>query len=245
MPVLFARGDFSVNKIIKLVGAFLFVFGLAFVATGAGIAYFDRQFYASGSKAKGVVVDLARKSDNDHDGTTYAAIVRFTDARGQQQEMADHVSSNPPRFSRGDTVDVYYDPQSPSNARIDDAFGRYFLPGMFAGMGTLFAVIGGAIIVVVFLQKRRNTWLMRFGRPVDADFLHVFLDQGIEINGANPFRVVAQGPDPVNGTLRRYQSGPIWVDPSAQLQGRKLRVLVDPSKPERHMIDLAGVVNDP
>ncbi|GAK68857.1 hypothetical protein RRU01S_03_00240 [Agrobacterium rubi TR3 = NBRC 13261] len=229
------------TTIVRLVGWCFLVLGLVFAAAGAGLFYYDNQFAARALRAEGVVSDLVRKRDE----TGYTAIVRFTDAQSQQQEMADRMSSSPPRFSRGDKVDILYDPQSPSSALIDDVQGRYFLPGMFGGLGIIFTILGGAMVLVLFFRKRRNAWLLRFGQPVEADFLHVFRDEKLNVNGANPFRVVAQGADPTNGRIRRYESGPIWVDPTDQLQGRKLRVLVDPKKPEHHMIDLTDVVSGP
>ncbi|WHA41735.1 DUF3592 domain-containing protein [Agrobacterium larrymoorei] len=226
-------------KIIKLIGWGFAVFGLVFVVVGAGIYYSDSQFAARALKAKGVVTDMVRPERNS---TSYSAIVRFTDAQGQQQEMADKMSSNPPRFSRGEEVDVLYDPQSPSNAMIDDAFGRYFLPGMFSGLGAVIATMGVAILVVSAIRKRGRARLLRFGRPVEAEFLEVFRDQKITVNGTNPFRVAAQAKDPTTGQLRRYESHTIWVDPSAQLEGRKVKVMVDPAKPSRYAMDLSDVV---
>lgn len=227
-------------KILKIIGWVFTGFGVIFMVAGAGIYYVDGQFAARASKARGVVTDLVRPRDRQ--STTYSAIVRFTDAQGQQQEMVDSLSSNPPRFSRGEEVDVLYDPQSPSNAMIDDAFGRYFLPGMFAGLGFVFALIGVAMLVVPRLRRRRVERLLRFGRPVEAEFLEVLRDDSVKINGASPYRVAAQATDPASGELRRYESEAIFVDPTAQLQGRKVRVMVDPTKPTRYVMDLSGVI---
>ncbi|MBB4007215.1 DUF3592 domain-containing protein [Allorhizobium taibaishanense] len=230
------------GKIMTWIGYVFTLIGLAFLVTGGWLFYSDHQFAARAIHAPGVVTDLARKRGHDDDGTTFTAIVQFTDANGQSQEMADSISANPPRFSKGDKVDVLYDPQAPSSAVINDGWGRYFLPGLFSGLGFVFAIIGGTFLVIIITRNRKRIWLQRFGRPVDADFLHVYLDRSVEINGAHPFRVVAQGPDPQTGQLQRYQSEPIWVDPTAQLEGRKLKVLVDPQKPARHFVDLSPVL---
>jgi hypothetical protein len=235
------KGRRSVNKIIKLFGWSFLVFGLVFAAIGVGMLHEDRQFAARALRAEGVVSDLVRKRDE----TGYTAIVRFTDAKGQPQEMADRVISSPPRFSRGEEVNILYDPLSPSGAIIDDMMGRYFLPGMFSGFGLLFSIIGGSTLLVILLKKRRNAWLVRFGQPVEAEFLDVFRDERVIVNGANPFRVAAQGIDPKTGRIRRYESGAIWVDPTAELEGRKLRVLIDPKNSERYIVDLSDVVGDP
>ena len=64
------------------------------------------------------------------------------------------------------------------------------------------------------------------------------------MNGAHPFRVAAQARDPRSGKLRRFDSEPIWVDPTDQLQGRKVRVLIDPARPEAYLVDLRRVVDE-
>lgn len=230
------------DRIMSWIGYIFTGVGLVFLVSGGWLFYRDHQFAARALHAQGVVTDLARKRDRNDDGTTFTAIVQFTDAKGQSQEMADGISSNPPRFSKGDKVDVLYDPQAPSSAVINDGWGRYFLPGLFSGLGLLFAIIGGTFLAIIITRNRRRTWLTRFGRPVEADFLHVYLDRSMQINGAHPFRVVAQGPDPQTGQLQRYQSEPIWVDPTVQLEGGKLKVLVDPQNPKRHYIDLSPVL---
>ncbi|MVA24439.1 DUF3592 domain-containing protein [Agrobacterium vitis] len=233
------------EKVIKWGGVFFLMNGLTFVAVGGGIYYYDRQFEARALHAEGVVTDLIRNRNLDNKHNSYTAIVRFTDANGEQQEMADRVWSNPPRFGKGDQVDVLYDPQSPRHAIINDAWGRYFIPAMFSGLGLLCAVLGGVFLIVLIAKSRKNAWLRRFGKPIEAEFLQVIQDQKLNVNGVFPFRVVAQGPDPKTGQLRRYRSGPIWVDPTEQLKGRKLRVLVDPAKPKRHLIDLSGILAEP
>ncbi|KQO75669.1 DUF3592 domain-containing protein [Rhizobium sp. Leaf262] len=226
---------------IKLIAWAFTVFGLVFAGVGAFFFYQDSQFAQRAQTAQGVVSEVVRKTRE----SSYTAIVRFTDSQGRQQEMADRINSSPPRFSQGDTVEVLYDPQSPSNALVNDLMGRYFLPGMFTILGVLIALVGIGIHLFSVYKKRRETWLLRFGQPVEAEFLHVFLDEKVSVNGANPFRVVAQGTDPQTGRIRRYESGAIWVDPTEQLQGRKLRVLIDPKTSDRHMIDLTDVVGDP
>ncbi|MES5100913.1 DUF3592 domain-containing protein [Agrobacterium sp. BA1120] len=226
---------------VKLIAWAFVVFGLAFAGLGAFFFYQDSQFAQRALTAQGVVSEVVRRTQE----SSYTAIVRFTDAQGQQQEMADRINSSPPRFSQGDVVEVLYDPQSPSNALVNDLMGRYFLIGIFTILGVLLTLVGTGIFLFLVLKKRRETWLLRFGRPVEAEFLHVFQDEKVSVNGANPFRVVAQGTDPQTGRIRRYESGAIWVDPTAQLEGRKLRVLIDPKKPDRHMIDLTDVVGDP
>jgi hypothetical protein len=49
---------------------------------------------------------------------------------------------------------------------------------------------------------------------------------------------VAQGKNPFSGKLEQFVSEDIWVDPTAELEGTKLRVFIDPNRPERHLVDI-------
>ncbi|OLP45512.1 hypothetical protein BJF95_10005 [Rhizobium oryziradicis] len=230
------------HKSIKLLGYVFAAAGVIMLLCGGAAFYYDGQFEQRALHAQGVVTDLTRKRDSDGDGDLFTAIVQFTDAKGQHQEMADRTSSNPPRFSRGDKVDVMYDPESPSSAVINDIWGRYLVALIFGFLGAIFTILGSIFIIIMRSNDSKIKWLQRFGTPVEADFLHVYLDESVKINGASPFRVVAQGADPATGALTRYESGKIWIDPTARLTGKKLRVLVDPKKPKRHMIDLSTTI---
>ncbi|THF47556.1 DUF3592 domain-containing protein [Allorhizobium terrae] len=233
------------SKSIRLLGYAFAAVGVIMLLCGGGAFYYDNQFEQRALHAQGVVTDLTRKRDSDNNGDLFTAIVQFTDAKGQQHEMADRTSSNPPRFSRGDKVDVMYDVESPSSAVINDIWGRYLIVIIFGLLGSIFTILGSIFIIIMRKGDSKIRWLQRFGTPIDADFLHVYLDESVKINGAYPFRVVAQGADPTTGALRRYESGRIWIDPTSRLQGKKLRVLVDPKKPKRHMIDLSTVIAPP
>lgn len=207
--------------------------------TIAGVLYYRAdQFSAAAIHADGVVERLTASRSSDD--TTWAAVVRFTDRDGREQQFTESMRTNPPRFAAGAKVPVLYDPQNPTSAVVADFWGRFGALTIVAGVAAPFLILAVILLAVSGARSRRNADLLRRGQPVEADFLEVFQDTRISVNGANPFRVVAQAADPLTGKLRRFESEPVWVDLSGRLRGRKVRVLVDPMRPERHLIDLSA-----
>jgi hypothetical protein len=62
-------------------------------------------------------------------------------------EVAENLSSNPPQFKVGQSIEVLYDPQNPSNARIKKWINLYFLPVLLGFLGLIFSCIGIGFII--------------------------------------------------------------------------------------------------
>jgi hypothetical protein len=195
-----------------------------------------RRFEAGAVRASGTVIDLARRRSNDDssrvsDDYTYAPVVEWRDANGARQELVGRVSSNPPAYERGETVAVLYPAGKPGQARIADFTNRYFMPLLLGGLGTIFSLVGGALAFFYVRKRRRIEQGKATGVPITAKFLETWLDTTLTVNGRHPYRVAAQATLPTTGKLRRFDSEPIWVDPSEAIAGKPIRVLVDPADP--------------
>ncbi|ROT93470.1 DUF3592 domain-containing protein [Altererythrobacter sp. FM1] len=234
------------KNLFRWVGGIFAATGFIFLTASAVLWQRDADFSADAEKARGTVIELVRHVERDRDrgqSISYTAIIGYTDGSGRRLEFSETVRSNPPRFSVGEDVPVLYDPKRSSHAVVDDFWGRRGMLTIFLGLGATFAALGAVLFAIDLKRGRKISRLLREGKPIDADFLHVFRDTRIKRNGEHPFRVVAQATDPATGRLRRFESEAIWVDPTTQLTGRKIRVLLDPSNPQRYHVDLPGSVS--
>jgi CHASE1-domain containing sensor protein len=68
-------------------------------------------------------------------------------------EKQDSLSSNPPMFTEGQTIDVLYEPANPENARIKKWMSLYFLPLLLGGMGLIFGGIGVVLLIFRLLDS--------------------------------------------------------------------------------------------
>ena len=223
-------------KVFKIVGGTFFTVGLAMLG-GSGYSYSSQSdFLTTAKSARGEVIAMSRRSSDD--GDTYAPVVRFTDDRGVAQEFVSRTSSNPPSYSRGEQIDILYAPDNPGDAIIDDFFSRWGLSSILGFMGLIFGGVGGGLLFWQLRKERIKKWLRAKGTPVSIDFYEVNRDTSTTVNGRHPFRVVAQGKNPFSGKLEQFLSEAIWVDPTEELRGSKLRVYLDPNRPDIHSVDV-------
>jgi len=230
------------SKTLLWIGMFFLPMGLLFAGIGVWAWNDDRERSANAIEAQGTVIELARSRGDD--GPVYRPVVEFFDRRGTRHEFVGNVGSSPPSWSEGETVPVLYPPASPGRAFIDKAFDRFFLPGMFGGLGLLFAAIGGAMIFFTIRHRRIMEWLRHNGMAIQANFVETYRDTSTRINGRNPYRVVCQGTHPATGKIHSFKSALIWIDPSEDLDGKRLTVMVDPANPKRHLVDLSHWVDE-
>ncbi|MEN9206915.1 MAG: DUF3592 domain-containing protein [Gloeomargarita sp. GMQP_bins_120] len=141
--------------------------GLAMLGFAGWDAHRTWQFVQVAAKTTGEVVDLERQrlADEDYDdhyayrryrysgrighrrSVSYYPVVVYTLPDGRRLEVVARTGSTPPRYRIGQRVEVLYDPQNPSRARINDFFELWLLPLFFGGFG-LFFTIGGLVAPV-------------------------------------------------------------------------------------------------
>ncbi|KAB7770595.1 DUF3592 domain-containing protein [Xanthomonas maliensis] len=106
-------------------------------------------------------------------------------------------------------------------------------------LGLAFGGTGGGLLGYRVWHARRTAWLRQHGTVVEATFVAVELNPALEVNGRNPFRIVAQRHDRTHNTLAEYRSDNLWMDPQPFLvEGQRLRVFIDPQRPARYHMDV-------
>ena len=127
---------------------------LMFSAMGIYMGYGYLSLTQSGKYAQATVIrnDSSYNSDN---GTTYKAVLRFTDYRGKSWEVKDNISyGSSPSFSTGTKIGVYYDPKDPNEFVIDDFWHNMGIAIAFTAFGFVF--IGFILLGSYFNKKGKN-----------------------------------------------------------------------------------------
>lgn len=226
------------SKSLAKFGAFFAAFGMIFVAIAGYFVFRDQQLAWTGVRAEGQVIALERSYNNDGN-RTYAPVFTFTDAKGTRHEVTSSIKSSPPSFARGEAVTVIYDPDKPGKAIIDSFSQRFLFPLIFGGVGGIFALTGGWFVIRHQRRKSMIAELKARGMRISADFQRCYLDTSVKINGRSPYKVTAQARHPATGKLASFMSDGIWIDLSDQLEGGKVPVIVDPTKPKKYWVDLS------
>ena len=121
--------------------------GVLFVVVAIGLALFalaierhERRIRAGSIRTTGSVVALLER--HDRRGISYAPLIRFTTSTGDHVDFTASRSGNPSPHKIGDPVPVYYHPDNPRFAGIDDPTSRWrrtafagFLSAVSLGIG--------------------------------------------------------------------------------------------------------------
>jgi len=219
-------------KVLKytftLIGAAM-LFG-AFASYNSTSSFIERA-----TETKGTVIDLVASRSSD--STSYYPVVVFEDASGRQIKFQSGSGSNPPSFNRGERVSVLYEPAAPESARINSFFSLWGVAVIVGGMGLVFGLVGGGMVLFGILKGRSKAYLEEHGTEVLAKFASVEQNTSLTVNGRNPFRIVCQWQHPQTGELHMFRSDNLWFDPSDHIQQEAVPVLVDESNLKRYWVN--------
>lgn len=222
---------------VKLFGYIFGIIGAVMLAFAGAVQFYQQAAYADAISVEGTVIGQDRRNSSGS-----APIVEFRDASGKYHRFESSVSTSPPRYAVGDPVTIKYQPDNPSDAAIDDFLSNHLFTLIFGGIGFVFFAIGAGILIAIFGRKRTIAKLQERGMPIQAKYMETYRDTSVKVNGRSPYRVVAQATHPATGKLQQFKSEMLWVDPSDQMQGKSVKVLINPNKPKQHYVDLSEFI---
>ena len=135
--------------ILRMARIASYALGVMFVLVACGLAVRDLVRTVGADSATGEVIALTAESGPN--GTMYRPTVRFTTDNGPVT-FTGFVASDPPAYSVGQQVHVFYDRAQPSAAIIDSFVERMLLPVVFGGIGIVGVVV--AMILGVVMRRR-------------------------------------------------------------------------------------------
>lgn len=139
-----------------LIGLLFILIGLAILIGGAVSAVKQSRESARRVAATGTVVDLVKRVFTARSGGVYCPVVEFTTAAGQVVRFESQFGTMPATHQVGQTIRVHYEVADPQKAEVDSVTSRWFVPGCMIGMGLLFFVLGGSLLVIGILVLARQ-----------------------------------------------------------------------------------------
>ncbi|BAY63050.1 hypothetical protein NIES22_31270 [Calothrix brevissima NIES-22] len=146
------------SKVVKFIGSVMAGMGTLCSVIGVVDALNTRSFMASSIQTQGTVVDVVRRSSRDNKGRIsyfYYPVVKFTPASGEETIFESDTGSNPPSYSQGQSINILYNPQQPNAARENSWFTLWGFPAIFTGIGSIFVVVGGALLLVKIPEQQQ------------------------------------------------------------------------------------------
>lgn len=219
-------------KIIK------YVFGVVGLSMGLGaVALYQHTsaFVAQATSTSGIVSELVESRSSD--SVTWRPRVSFSDVNGTAIQFTSSTSSNPPSYETGETVEVLYIPGEPHSAVINGFFSLWGGTLVLAILGCVFFLTGAGIWTAQLMKARRDQVLKQSGLRISTQFQAVELNQSLQVNGRNPFRIVSQWHNPATGKVHVFKSENLWFDPAAHISIGSIDVLIERDNPARYLMD--------
>ncbi len=199
--------------------------GIGFLA-GAGYLYSNTsEFVANARRAPGTVVALR----------SGAPEVKFRAHDGREIQFTSSVSSKPPSYHVGETVEVLYRQDRPEDAEVNAFMSLWLGVILLGGLGSGFSIVGAAL-VFGWGWKKADPGIKLTGMSIQTDF------QGVERDsegGRHAFQVVTQWQNPATGEIHLFHSDLLWYDPTAHIKTGKITVYIERGNPEKYFMDIS------
>jgi hypothetical protein len=225
---------------MKFLSATFTLVGLILIAIAINLIIQEIDFLQKAQTASGKVIDLgisvssSKKSGNS---TTYYPIVTFYTKAGQKYTFSSGFSSNPPAYSVGEEVTVYYLPESPDKAEIKGFLSQWFSVLICSIMGIVFGSIGISGWAQIFRKKKKYEWLQKNGSLIQTSLQTVEINSSLKINGKSPYIIYSQWLNPANSKVHVFKSDHIFFNPTQFIPGNTIQVRVDPNNFKKYQMD--------
>ncbi len=194
-----------------------------------------QDFLKSALTTSGTVVELV--PSRSFDSTTYSPVVEFKAQGGTLIKFTSSSGSNPPGYSKGEVVEIFYQKSSPEQAKINDFFSLWAGSIFFGALGSVFFIVGFSIILFVNLKGKKIEYLKKNGVPIKAKFQSVEINYSLTVNGRNPYQICVQWKNPATSELHIFNSENIWFDPTDHINNEEITVLIEKKNPKKYYVD--------
>ena len=139
---------------MKIFSQALVGIGLLLLVISAVLYGMNIFFVSQAELVGGTVISLSTEVDPDYNSELLCPVVKYTTKTGQSLSFNSAVCSSPAKYAVGDPVQVYYNPQDPTNAQLQDYWSQNLASLTMAGTSLPFLLIGGILLLGVLRRKQ-------------------------------------------------------------------------------------------
>lgn len=163
-------------------GGIWFFCGLPFLSVGLylGIQHGDvsKRLDAEGRAVEGMVLTKSVRSSSSsssqrNSSPTYEVTFRFLTPEGLVNGTAQVTREAWDQFVEREPLGITYLPDDPQRYRIEGQTSGWILPGVFTGLGSIFTLIGGFILLNARNQSRAKERLQQEGLTAEGTVVEV------------------------------------------------------------------------
>ncbi len=224
------------SKTAIIVNVFIVFLGMTIFWLGIYITKESYRVKDTFSKTTGTIYNIIIEKDYGSDVLTTMEYpqIEFALPNGEKTKFTADYSRENVKYKTGDQIEIYYNPQKPSEARIAD-YRALIIPGIITiFIGVVFIIFAGQYVIRYFSRKKIILELKTTGIKIQAPFIEAKKDYDSAIMNKNPFIVRVQMEDGSSLFSER-----IWnFDPESLKTGQMIDVYFDPKDKSNYYIDL-------
>jgi len=227
----------NIRTVFALIGSLFFIIGMVLAVIGSIIYINHNKFLETAETTYAEITDIdeeayyrkGRRKTRHHVWVEYEV-----DGSTYNRKLDSYNSS----MYVGSDIEIYYDPENPSDIWTGSRVGEIIM--FFMGGG--FMILGGVFLLIVVFQKRKINNLKKNGEPLTGTIINVTRNMAVRINGRHPFKAEVELKNPFDGETYLYSSENINADIS-QFIGSQVTVYVDKNKKSRYYVDMEALMN--
>jgi hypothetical protein len=145
-----------IRRLVRFIRIVFFFSSVCCLTLSVAFAVYTFIFIGTATRARGEVVKIEAHPDSEDNSGIYAPVLRFIASDGKAYTITSNISTSPPEFSVGQSVQVLYRQSDPEGARIATFGHLWLLPIVLAFIGIIHGLIGGACRRLERRFDRRN-----------------------------------------------------------------------------------------
>ncbi|HEY4483282.1 MAG TPA: DUF3592 domain-containing protein [Candidatus Paceibacterota bacterium] len=231
------RQKFGVGTFI-----FLFLFGSMFTAVGL-FAIGSTKVDPSWTKVQGTVVD-AEERRSSKGGTTYAAVVEYTEGEETNNVTSSFSSSFYPNV--GETREVAYNPVQPGQAKVVEGLGASWFLYIFPVVGIVCILLAFYLFIKSLKRAGEIKRLMQSGQKLQGVLVDVQASATTS-NGKHSYKLLVAATDNM-GKVQNYESDSLSGAGAVVMMDFRnspipIDVYVDNANPKSYYVDISDIPN--
>ena len=122
-----------------------------------------------------------------------------------------------------------------------DETDAWFIGAIFAGIGSLFLILGIIFLIIESARKRRADKIIAGGRYVWGEIVEFVPNFNVTINGRHPYIAMVRYSDGY-GVTHIFKSGNLRIYPDPAAVGRQVKVYIENDTYKHYYVDIEGIL---
>ncbi|QIQ21684.1 DUF3592 domain-containing protein [Zophobihabitans entericus] len=219
---------------------FILIFGVISLCMSVIITSQKLSFIKSSVQVEGTVAYLSESYSDNSGSPSYYPVVTFQDGNGITRIFRSEVGSNPASYDRGEIVNVYYNPDDPTDAKINGFLALWFASIVTGILGIIFCLFPILTLKRFFTRKKEGGVFPTATKiPIQAIFDSVEVDTSSKIDGDDSYVIHCHWVDPIDNTKKyHFKSKNIPFNPEPYITQDRITVYVDRNDLKQYKVDI-------